>query len=462
MPQSIVLIDKLEQHRADLRHFIHESIADVTLLEVEPTSFEEVAASINWADHDLLLIDNQLGAEDGISWVERFRMDQAFPPVIFVSSSDRDSAEANRAADAGLRLGARGFLFKRPLDVQALSSHIGSALGVQPQSEQAPADVFVDDIDLLPDITPPPTVVAQDTFHEMQQAKAMLHGHDRWPFSVQDLQAGEAEFAGYHIHQYMGERDGLYFFEGSDVSDQKKYVIKLVDQSVMSEDSLSPIVREEFNRILQWNHPHLVRWVDYREVDGHLIVIEEYQEGESLFHRLSKSRVTRTQAEIFSRQILETLAFLHQQGVRAGALTPEKIVLRTREDLMLTHFDVLGKLVLPEKLDVEKRQLTFNEAVYLSPELIQKQKVDHRSDLYIAGVIIHQLFTGEPPYNQGTTKTVLTDHVASPVPSMQIENTELNELVRRLLDKMPENRPQSAEEVLDLMTASLDDEDGVI
>lgn len=260
----------------------------------------------------------------------------------------------------------------------------------------------------------------------------------------------------------MGERDGLYFFEGSDVSDQKKYVVKLVDQSVMSEDSLSPEVREEFNRILQWNHPHLVRWVDYREVDGHLVVVEEYQEGESLFHRLSKSRVTRTQAEIFSRQILETLAFLHQQGVRAGALTPEKIVLRTREDLMLTHFDVLGQLVLPEKLDVEKRQLTFNEAVYLSPEMIQKQKVDQLSDLYIAGVIIHQLFTGEPPYNQGTTKTVLTDHVASPVPSMKIENTALNELVRRLLDKIPENRPQSAEQVLDLLAASLDDEGGGI
>jgi serine/threonine protein kinase len=452
----------MEQHRADLRHFIQESIADVTLLEVEPTSFEEVAASINWADHDLLLIDNHLGAEDGISWVERFRMDQAFPPVIFVSSSDRDSAEANRATDAGLRLGARGFLFKRPLDLKALSSHIGSVLGVQPQSEPARADIFVDDIDLLPDITPPPTMVEPDTFHEMRQAKAMLHGHDRWPFSVQDLQAGEAEFAGYHIHKYMGERDGLYFFEGSDLSDQKKYVVKLVDQSFMNEDSLSPIVREEFNRILQWNHPNVVRWIDYREVDGHLIVIEEYQEGESLFHRLSKSRVTRTQAEIFSRQILQALSFLHKQGVRAGALTPEKMVLRTREDLMLTHFDVLGKLVLPEKLDVEKRQLTFNEAVYLSPELIQKQKADHRSDLYIAGVIIHQLFTGEPPYNQGTTKTVLTDHVASPVPSMKTENTALNQLVRRLLDKLPENRPQSAGEVLDLLTASLDDEDGAI
>lgn len=461
MPQSIVLIDKIDQHRADIRQFLQDGLPDVTLLEVEPTSFQEVSENIEWSDHDLLLIDNQLGTESGISWVERFRVDRDFPPVIFVSSSDRDSAEANKAADTGLRLGARGFVFKRPLDFQALATHVSRALGRELQesgSNFQSSDVIMDEIDSLPDITPPPTVVTNDTFHEMQQALALLHGHDRWPFSVQDLQSGNARFAGYHIHKYLGGRDGLYFFDASDQAEQKRYVIKLVEQKKMTEHILSPQLMSIFDRILTWNHPHLVRWAEYREVDGHLVVIEEFQEGESLFHRLNKSRVTRTQAELFTRQILETLAFLHQQGFRAGSLSPEKIVLRSRDDLVITHFDALGNLVSPEKVSEDSHQTTFNEALYLSPELIQGQEADHRSDLYIAGVIIYELFSGQAPYHKGTTKTVLTDHVASPIPPLPEENADLNKLVGQLLDKHPENRIQSAEAVLQQFTDAMDGE----
>ena len=462
MSQSIVLIDKVGQHRADIRQYLQDSLPDVSLLEVEPTSFDDVATSINWSDHDLLLIDNQLGSENGINWVERFRVKQDFPPVIFVSSSERDSTEANRAADTGLRLGARGFVFKRPLDFKELLAHVSRALGREIQeagNAYHSADaVFIDDIDSLPDITPPPTIVKKDTFHEMQQALAMLHGHDHWPFSVQDLQAGNAEFAGYQIHKYLGERDCLYFFEASDQAEQKRFVIKLVERSKMNKNLLSHEVRAEFDRILSWNHPHLVRWAEYREIDGHLIVIEDFQQGESLFHRLKKSRVTRAQAEIFALQILETLAFLHQQGFRAGSLSPEKIVLRNRDDLVITHFDALGKLVSSEQVSDDTQQTTFNQALYLSPEMIQRQKADHRSDLYIAGVIIYHLFAGQPPYHKGSTKTVLTDHVASPVPSIPGEASALNELVRQLLDKVPENRIQSAETALQMFNDAMDDD----
>lgn len=456
MSQSIMLIDSAVQHRQIIRQFIGKSHPDVQIVEQEPTSIDQVAASVHWSDFDLLLIDNQLGDQDGLKWVEQFKSDQDFPPFIFLSSMDIDSTGANKKAEAGLRLGAQGFLFKRQMKMNSFANqfenYLSAALDDSGMQEMATVKApFQDTVEPLSDITPSSTPTLKDTFHEMQQAKAMLHGHDHWPFSVQDLQAGKAEFIGYHIQRYLGRRDEMYCFVGQSQSDQQQHVIKLLDQSLLGGSSLPEQLEQDFKKILHWDHPHIVQWIDYKKVDGNVVIIQELIQGEKLSHRLSKTGVTKAQAVTYFMQMMQALSHLHAQGMEAGALSPENLFFRTRDELVLTHFNNIGELLLPSNSPTPQSQRTFHEALYLSPEMIQGQSVDYRSDLYIAAVILYHMMAGKPPYEGNTTRTVLTDQVASPIPLLPDRKHPLNDIIQKLMEKTPAKRLQSADEVLQIM-----------
>jgi len=420
MSHSIMLIDSAKQHRQVIRRFIDRIHPKVQLVEQEPTSLDRLAKSVHWSDFDLLLIDNQLGEEDGLNWVKRFKTDQDFPPFIFISSTDVDSTGANKKAEAGLRLGAQGFLFKNQMNTAIFSDYLSSVLGDdKEQVAQAIDGRFQDTIEPLSDITPPTTPILKDTFHEMQQARALLHGHDHWPFSVQDLQAGEAEFVDHRIQSYLGLRDKIYCFVGQSLSDNQLHAIKLIDRSHVKGHGITEQLRLDFDEILKWDYPNIVRWIDYKEVGEHLVVVQELIEGEKLSRRLRKTGVTKAQAVTYFRQIMQMLSYLHARGMKAGALSPENLLFKPHDELVLTHFSNLGELLPSSQSPTPQSQRTYQEALYLSPEMIQGQTTDHRSDLYIAGVILFHMLAGKPPYDKQTTKTVLTDHVASPIPLLQ-------------------------------------------
>jgi len=452
MTQSILMIDPMYQHRQVIRRFIDRAYPEVRLVERVPTSFDQVAASVQWADYDLLLIDNQLGNEDGFNWVERFKSDQNFPPVIFLSSTDIDSTGANKKVETGLRLGAQGFLFKKHMNTDVLSDYLSEALSIRTgRLTKAALRVSSANDEFPPTIAKPKSSAMKDTYHEVQHAKALLHGHGHWPFSVQDLQAGQAEYGGYRITSYLGRRDGIFTFVGQSLSDEKTYAIKLIEHSLTEEALLENKLRQDFDRILDWRHPHIVHWIDYQQDNEHLLIVQEFIQGEKLSHRLRKTGVTRAQAVTYFMQIMQALSHLHKEGMKAGGLSPENLLFRSYDELVLTHFNNLGELLESSQTIIPQSQRTYPEALYLSPEIIQGRSFDHRSDLYIAGVILYSLMAGRPPYDEGTTKAVLTDHVASPVPLLQERKHPLNNLIQGLMEKIPGKRIQTADEVLDML-----------
>lgn len=105
---------------------------------------------------------------------------------------------------------------------------------------------------------------------------------------------------------------------------------------------------------------------------------------------------------------------------------------------------------------------------YMSPEQAAGKKVDHRTDLYALGVILYQLATGKLPYlGAGQGVYAIITELASPEPLPSVRGlapalpASLVALIDRLLAKNPDDRPASADEVLELFRASLKDDAGV-
>ena len=91
----------------------------------------------------------------------------------------------------------------------------------------------------------------------------------------------------------------------------------------------------------------------------------------------------------------------------------------------------------------------------MSPEQIRGEVLDRRSDLYSFGCVIFELLSGRPPYTGSTPNELLEKHLRNAVPSVLVYNSnvtrEMNDLLRRMLSKKREIRPDSMWDVIQEM-----------
>jgi serine/threonine protein kinase len=89
---------------------------------------------------------------------------------------------------------------------------------------------------------------------------------------------------------------------------------------------------------------------------------------------------------------------------------------------------------------------------YMSPEQIRGQPVDGRSDIYALGCVFYELLAGKPPYFGDSPNDLLQKHLTAGIPSPVVHNeqitSEMNDLIRRMLAKKPEDRPPHMIDVL--------------
>ncbi|MEB3285007.1 MAG: diguanylate cyclase [Candidatus Sericytochromatia bacterium] len=145
--------------------------------------------------------------------------------------------------------------------------------------------------------------------------------------------------------------------------------------------------------------------------------------------------------------LMPVLSYLHRQGLVHGDLKAENLMRTVDGHLKVMDFGICGPVGSP-RLGVQ------GTLTHLAPELIQRGKADQRADLYAVGVILYQLTTGRLPLLGKSAAETLKLHLeASPVVPRNLRPeipAELDALIARLLSKRPQDRPQSANEVLRL------------
>lgn len=457
MKTKILLIDAVQKHRQVVRAFLAKTHPDIELVEQDPHKDLADDASIDWQQYFLLIIDNQLGDLDGLDWVKNHSMENGFPPFVFLSSSiDPDSTESSAQSQRGIQLGADAYLYKKNLNSDKLNAHICSALeksgaysalAVEEDMfhDSDIEDTDEDEITLSADVEEE-GVSLNSTLHQMSHAKALLHGYEDWPFDIRDMLAGEAQLDGYLIDTYLGKRDDVFSFSGRKVANNEPCVLKLIDRSTIQGREPPESLLKDLQTLVSIKHDNLVHRHDFKVGQDYLLIIEELIQGKKLSSRLKRIGTTEEQAVNYMLQILSGLQYLHDHGMYAGALSPDNLLFRNENTLVLTHFN---NCYYP-KQDSESTGLKFNyqEALYMPPEVIQGRKSDHRSDLYIAGTIFYHMLAGKPPYHGSTTQDVITEHVASPVPALPQSNHPMNMLITRLLMKTPSQRIQTADEAM--------------
>lgn len=198
------------------------------------------------------------------------------------------------------------------------------------------------------------------------------------------------------------------------------------------------------------NHPNIVTLYDADQQDGQFFITMELLEGQPLQTILyERGQLSPSNVLGIARQACRGLDYAHGQGIVHRDIKTANLFVTTDRVVKIMDFG-LAK-VLEEVRGATT--LVSGTPYYMSPEQVLGQDVDHRTDLYSLGVTLFELATGEVPFGSGE---VAYHHRHTAVPDPQSVQPDipdsLSELILRLLEKSPDDRLQTAADVLQALT----------
>ncbi|MCW3098472.1 MAG: Serine/threonine protein kinase [Chthonomonadaceae bacterium] len=206
---------------------------------------------------------------------------------------------------------------------------------------------------------------------------------------------------------------------------------------------------ERFNREARaagrLDHPNIVSVFDFGEENGRYFIAMEYLEGQSLRDAMQVRGAypLREALEVLC-QILDALAYAHSKNVVHRDIKPDNIHVLPGGQVKLTDFGIAR---LSDELALTADGQIFGTPSYMSPEQIEGRGLDHRSDLFSLGVVLYEMLAGRKPFvGDGVVAITYAIMNAEPPPLIGVP-AGIEQIVRNVLAKNPNQRPASADQM---------------
>ncbi len=197
-------------------------------------------------------------------------------------------------------------------------------------------------------------------------------------------------------------------------------------------------------------HRGLVRPIDAGVASGALYMIMEYVPGDTLRRRLAMPPLpTLPQALQWFEEIAQALGIIHGIGLLHQDMKTSNILVRNDNSLALLDFGLETRLLV--ETGFMREDEIYCTPYYVSPERIMGDPPDERADLYALGIILYELLVGRKPYESSSLENLLKKHAIAPIPQLPEGLHGYQPLINGLLAKFPENRLQSATQVVRLL-----------
>ncbi len=216
----------------------------------------------------------------------------------------------------------------------------------------------------------------------------------------------------------------------------------------------------EARTVSRLKHPNTVTLHDFgRTEQGYVYMIMELLQGQTL-HRLLKTEpvLDPVRAVKIAIQVLRSLSEAHRQGIVHRDIKPGNVflcVLEGESDFVKVLDFGIAKILEPtcrgDEEELTKRGESLGTPRYMAPEQLLGAPVDHRTDLYAVGVILHRGIVGRHPF-EGHTIIEMATRQAAPLAALpetsplgMVLPAELGDVLRRALSYDPAGRFQSAD-----------------
>jgi Tol biopolymer transport system component len=232
--------------------------------------------------------------------------------------------------------------------------------------------------------------------------------------------------------------------------------LKILPESFARDADRLRRFEQETLAVAALNHPNILAIYDTGHHNGAPFLVCELLEGESLRTMLDRGPLPQRKVIDYGVQISQGLAAAHEKGIIHRDLKPENLFLTRDGRAKILDFG-LAKLARPE-LDgatmtrgVTAAGVVMGTASYMAPEQVRGEAVDARTDIFALGAVLYEMLSGKRAFHRGTAAetmaAVLNDDVPD-LPDAELSiSPALDRIVRRCLEKSPEQRFHSAKDL---------------
>jgi serine/threonine protein kinase len=257
----------------------------------------------------------------------------------------------------------------------------------------------------------------------------------------------------YRIEELLGSGAYAETYKATDDRDGRTVVLKVPDPNLFSDPGSFNRYRREAEVARRLEHPSVQGAVDAGETRSAPYLVLDYVDGVSLRKRMRSFGGLVPVAKVvdWGKQLAAGLAYLHSKGVVHRDLKPENILVTGDDRLVIADFGT-AQLAGSRRLTWKHLSESLGTPDYMSPEQVQGDRGDARSDVYSWGIMLYELLTGRVPFEGDNWMAVMAGHLqGDPKPIHKLRPDVppgLEAVVMHAMRRHPEHRYPSANALL--------------
>jgi eukaryotic-like serine/threonine-protein kinase len=266
----------------------------------------------------------------------------------------------------------------------------------------------------------------------------------------------------YRVLEEIGHGGMGVVYAAVDSRLDRRVALKVLRPEVADSPDRRARFQQEARAAAALNHPNIVHLYSVDEFEGLFFITMELVPGRSLRDILrTEGPLPLSRILAFASQMAEGLGCAHAAGILHRDLKPGNVVVTDTDRAKILDFGLAKIFTRASGLDPEAATMTrehtgsgttLGTAGYMSPEQALGKRLDPRSDLFALGVVLFEMGTGRAPFEGATPAAVFDQLLNRRHPSPRMFNPSLpvylETVIDRILDKDPERRHQSADELL--------------
>ena len=235
--------------------------------------------------------------------------------------------------------------------------------------------------------------------------------------------------------------------------------LKILPESFAREADRLRRFEQEARAVAALNHPNILAVFDIGQHDGSPFLVSELLEGDTLRAALDDSALPQRKTIEYGVQIAHGLAAAHEKGIVHRDLKPENIFITRDGRIKILDFG-LAKLAQTAGSGTDEPTLTsahtavgvvLGTASYMAPEQVRGETAGPRTDIFAFGAVLYEMLSGIRAFRRDTAAETMTAVLKDDPPELsgtnRLVSPTLERIVRRCLEKSPDQRFQSARDL---------------
>jgi len=257
----------------------------------------------------------------------------------------------------------------------------------------------------------------------------------------------------YEVRTLVGSGGMGEVYRARDTRLDRDVAIKVLPAYLSSDRDRVRRFEQEALATAALNHPNILSVFQFGSFEGAPYLVTELLDGETLGELIRRGHIAQRKAIDLAAQIAQGLAAAHGKGIVHRDLKPENIFMTKDGRIKILDFG-LAKLIGLEprhnaltSADTEPGMI-MGTASYMAPEQVRGQAADNRSDIFAFGTIMYEMLSGKRAFHRETSADTMSAILKEdPAPLPEPLSPALSRIVRRCLEKNPEQRFQSASDL---------------